>query len=93
METKLQGAFAKIYLKGLTIRKDSYEGPGNYWEADEINHNSNACLYLATSSFWGIGLRSVLGCEIVNCRIENIRHGLNIEYASDNTIMTLPHGS
>ncbi len=116
---KLQGAFARIYLKGLTIFKDSYEGPGNYWEADEINHNSDACLYLATSSYWGIGrqvkvngltlgtttdasswdaaqwvqraaggigLRSVLDCEIVNCRIENIRHGLNIEYASDNTI-------
>lgn len=116
---KLQGAFAKIYLKGLTILKDSYEGPENYWEADEINHNSSACLYLATSSFWGvgrqvkvnnltlgtttdtsswsaaqwvqraaggIGLRSILDCEIVNCRIENIRHGLNIEYASDNTI-------
>jgi hypothetical protein len=28
----------------------------------------------------------VLDCEIVNCRIENIRHGLVIEYASDNTI-------
>jgi hypothetical protein len=34
----------------------------------------------------GIGLRSVLDCEIVNCRIENIRHGLAIEYPSDNTI-------
>lgn len=116
---KLQGAFAKVYLKGLTLLKDSYEGPGDYWEADEINHNSKACLYLASSPYYGvgrevkvnsltvattldasswtaaqwveraaagIGLRSVLDCEIVNCRIENIRHGLSIEYASDNTV-------
>jgi hypothetical protein len=52
---KLEGAFARIYLKGLTIRKDSYVGEGNYWEADTINHNSDACLYLASSSFWGNG--------------------------------------
>ncbi len=52
---KLEGAFAKVYLKGFTIRKDSYGGAGNYWEADAINHNSDACLYLASSSFWGNG--------------------------------------
>ena len=108
-----------IFNDWLTILKDNYEGSDNYWEADEINHNSDACLYLASSSFWGlgrqvkingltlgttadssawnaadwverasggIGLRSVLDCEIVNCRIANIRHGLTIEYASDNTI-------
>ena len=54
---KLEGAFEKIYLKDFTILKDSYQGPGNYWEADEINHNSDACLYLASSSFWGPGSR------------------------------------
>jgi len=116
---KLQGAFEKIHLKNLTIRKDSYEGSGNYWEADEINHNSGACVYLATGSFWGlgrqvilngltakttedasswsaadwvekgadgIGLRSVTDCEIVGCHIENIHHGMLIEYDSDNAI-------
>jgi hypothetical protein len=115
---KLQGAFEKIYLKGLTLLKDSYEGSGNYWEADSINHNSDACLYLASDSFWGngsqvkvnglwvgttkdasawtaddwveksaagISLRSATSCEIVNCHIENISFGLNIEYASDHT--------
>ena len=115
---RLEGAFEKIYLKDLTMLKESYDGPGNYWEADEINHNSDACLYLASSSFWGSGsrvkvnglhvgtttdasawtaddwvqksaagisLRSVTDCEIVNCHIENISFGLNIEYASDHT--------
>jgi len=33
----------------------------------------------------GISLRSVEEVEIVNCKIENVRHGLAIEYASDNT--------
>jgi hypothetical protein len=80
---KLEGAFRKIYLKGLTLLKDSYQGDGRYWEAEDINHNSNACLYLASSSFWGKGsqvkaLRSVSHCEIVNCRIENISFGLSI---------------
>jgi hypothetical protein len=116
---KLEGAFEKIYLKHLTLLKDSYEGPGTYWEANAINYNSNACLYLASSDYWGMGsyvkvngltvgttvdatdwttadwvaksaagisLRSVTHAEIVNCRIENISFGLNIEYASDHTV-------
>lgn len=121
---RLEGAFARIHLKGLTLRKDSYEGDGNYWEVDAINHNSDACLYLASSSFWGngslvkvsgleisttadasgwsdedwqeraavgIGLRSVTHCEVVNCHIENVSFGLNIEYASDYTIAVNNH--
>ncbi len=115
----MTGAFEKIYLKDLTLLKDSYDGSADYWEADDINHNTNACLYLGTDTFWGrgsqvkvngltigtttdtsawtaadwiqkaatgISLRTVTHCEIVNCRIENVRHGLAIEYASDNTI-------
>lgn len=115
---KLNGAFEKIYLKGLTILKESYEGDGDYWDAEAINYNTGACIYLGSSNFWGkgkyvklygltvktaentsgwsagdwveksasgISLRSVEYVEIVNCRIENIRHGIAIEYASDNT--------
>ena len=29
----------------------------NYWEADDINNASNACLYLGSNSFWGAGSR------------------------------------
>jgi len=118
-QIKMAGAFEKIYLKDLTILKDSYDLSPDYWAADDITHNTSACLYLGTDTFWGrgrqvkvngltvgtttdtsgwtaadwiqkaaggISLRSVTHCEIVNCRIENIRHGLAIEYASDNTI-------
>jgi parallel beta-helix repeat protein len=114
---KLEGAFEKIYLKGLVIIKDSYTGDGNYWEVDALNRNSNACLYLGSSEFWGkgrrvklngitvkttnntskwtandwvqksasgISLRSVEYVEVVNCQIENVKHGLLIEYFSDN---------
>ncbi len=52
---RLEGAFAKLYLKNITISKDSYEGEDDYWEVDAINHNSNACVYLASSDFWGRG--------------------------------------
>ncbi|MBN2273950.1 MAG: right-handed parallel beta-helix repeat-containing protein [Bacteroidales bacterium] len=113
---KLEGAFEKVFLKSMTIIKDSYEGNENYWEADEINHNTNACLYLGSSDFWGKGsqvklygltikttrdasawiasdwieksasgivLRSAEKVEIVNCTVENVRHGIIIEYFSD----------
>lgn len=115
---KIEGAFAKLYLKNLVIIKDSYEGDENYWEAEAITHNSNSCLYLASSSFWGkgsevkingltlkttedisswsaddwvtraasgLGLRSVEYVEVVNCTIENIRHGIAVEYFSDHS--------
>ncbi|MDF1546985.1 MAG: right-handed parallel beta-helix repeat-containing protein [Bacteroidales bacterium] len=52
---KVTGAFEKFYLKGLTIKKDSYQGIESYWLADDINHNTNACLYLGSSDFWGKG--------------------------------------
>jgi len=52
---KVTGAFEKFYLKGLTIKKDSYQGATDYWLADDINHNTDACLYLGSSDFWGNG--------------------------------------
>ena len=52
---KLNGAFEKIYLKGLTILKESYKGEGNYWEAEEINYNTGSCIYLGSGDFWGKG--------------------------------------
>ncbi len=115
---KIEGAFENIYLKGLTFLKESYEGEGNYWEAESINRNNGSCIYFCSSDFWGrgshvklydltvktaenitdwaaedwveksasgISLRSVEHVEIVNCKIENIRHGIVIEYNSDNT--------
>lgn len=118
-QIKMVGAFEKIYLKHLTILKSSYDGADDYWTADDITHNTDACLYLGTDTFWGrgsqvkvnglvlgtttdtsswtaadwiekaaggISLRTVTDCEIVNCHIENVRHGLAIEYASDGTI-------
>lgn len=115
---KIIGAFKNIYLKDLTIIKESYDGALNYWEAEEINRNSGSCLYLASNDFWGkgsyakikgltlkttnnvslwtkddwvqksasgIGLRSVENIEIIDCKIENIRHGITIEYNSDHS--------
>jgi hypothetical protein len=117
-QIKFVGAFKNIYLKDLTVIKDSYLGDGNYWDTENINRNVGNCLYFASSSFWGkgsdikingvtvktsenttswsandwvqkaaggIGLRSVLNTEIVNCTIENIRHGITIDYHSDFT--------
>ena len=116
---KIMGAFENLFLKGLTILKESFVGESNYWEAEEINYNTSSCLYLGSNDFWGkgkniklygltvktaentaswtadewvqksasgISLRSVEYVEIVNCKIENIRHGIAIEYASDNTV-------
>jgi len=52
---KAEGAFGKLYLKNLTIRKDSYVGSANYWQADDITHNTKACLYFGSDNFWGKG--------------------------------------
>lgn len=115
-QIKFVGTFKYIYLKDLSVIKESYEGEGNYWDTDAINNNVSNCVYFSSSSFWGngcdiklngltvktaenttswtaedwvrkaaggIGLRTVLRAEIVNCTIENIRHGLMIEYHSD----------
>lgn len=117
-QIKFVGAFKNVYLKDLTVIKESYQGGGNYWDDEAINRNVSSCVYFASSSFWGkgsdiringftvktaentsswtasdwvqkaaggIGLRSVLNAEIVNCTIENIRHGINIDYHSDYT--------
>ncbi|MEJ2055955.1 MAG: hypothetical protein P8X42_18740 [Calditrichaceae bacterium] len=113
---RITGAFQNIYLKNLTILKESYQGDGNYWNTEVLNRNTSACVYFGSSSFWGkgshiklygltvktsentsgwsdadwvekaasgISLRSVEHTEIVNCTIENIRHGIAIEYHSD----------
>ena len=50
---RMEGAFARVYLNNVTIRKDSYSGDENYWEADAINRNSDACVYLRADDFWG----------------------------------------
>ncbi len=52
---KANGAFKNFYLKNLIIKKDSYQGNANYWEADDITHNTDACLYLGSNGFWGKG--------------------------------------
>jgi parallel beta-helix repeat protein len=54
-QIKMEGAFKNIYLKNLTIIKDSYIGDENYWEADDVTRNSDACLYLGSNDFWGKG--------------------------------------
>ena len=74
---RLEGAFAKVYLKKVTISKESYIGTENFWEADVINRNNNACVYLASSDFWGKGsdiklkdltLRTVLNSDPIRPR-------------------------
>ena len=115
---RCEGTFKNIYLKNLTILKESYQGDENYWQAEVINRNSSSCLYFVSSLFWGegshvklngltvktaedisgwsatdwveraasgISLRSVEHVEIVNCTIENVRHGTAIEYHSDHS--------
>jgi hypothetical protein len=116
---RIEGAFEKIYLKNLTVLKESYQGDENYWEVEVLNRNNNSCVYLCSSSFWGkgsrvklnglrvktaentsswtaadwveksasgINLRSVQNVEIINCTIENVKHGLCIEYFSDHSV-------
>lgn len=116
---RMNGAFKNVYLKNLTILKESFEGEGNYWEDEAINRNTSACIYLGSNDFWGkgshvklkglsiktaentgswtaadwveksaggISLRSVENVEIIGCTIENIRHGIAIEYHSDHSI-------
>lgn len=51
----LNGAFKNIYFKGITVDKSSYQGTENYWESESITRNSDACVYLGSSSFWGKG--------------------------------------
>lgn len=117
-QIKVLGAFKNIYMKGLTVIKESYEGEGNYWDAEAINSSVSSCVYFSSKSFsgnssniklngftvktaentsswtaddWvqkaasGIGLRSVLNAEIVNCSVENVRHGITIDFNSDNS--------
>lgn len=52
---KFNGAFKNIYFKNITVRKDSYQGEGNYWDSEVINYNTTACIYLGTNSFYGQG--------------------------------------
>jgi len=52
---RIEGAFAKVFLKNIVIAKDSYNGAQNYWEADAVTRNSNACVYLRSDDFWGAG--------------------------------------
>jgi hypothetical protein len=54
-QIRFEGAFEKIYLKNLTVIKESYTGPENYWEVDDLNRNSSSCVILTSSDFWGIG--------------------------------------
>jgi parallel beta-helix repeat protein len=116
---RIEGAFENVYLKNLTVIKQSYRGLDNYWQAEVLNRNNGSCIYLASSSFWGegktvklngltiktaenasswaaadwversasgISLRSVKNVEIVNCVIENVRHGISFDYFSDNSV-------
>ena len=115
---RCEGTFENIYLKNLTILKESYQGDEEYWQAEVINRNSSSCIYFVSSLFWGegshiklngltvktaentagwraadwvekaasgISLRSVKHVEIVNCTLENVRHGMAIEYHSDHS--------
>ncbi|MBN1117343.1 MAG: right-handed parallel beta-helix repeat-containing protein [Bacteroidales bacterium] len=117
-QIKFTGAFKNIYLKNLTIDKSSYERSKNFWEAEDINQNSKACLYLGSSDFWGncsnikvdnlklrtttevsgwttadwvekasdgIALRSAKNIEVVNCKVENVRHGITVDYNSEHS--------
>ena len=59
-QIKFVGAFRKIYLKDLTILKDSYEGADPYWDAVDINYNTGNCAYFGSSDFWGKGSEIVL---------------------------------
>jgi parallel beta-helix repeat protein len=118
-QLRMEGAFEKIYLKNITILKQSYRGVDAYWQAEALNRNDGSCIYLASSSFWGegrevkmngltvktaentsswsagdwveksasgISLRSAKKIEIVNCTIENVRHGISMDYFSDNSV-------
>ena len=86
---RLEGAFAKVYLKKVTISKESYIGTENFWEADVINRNNNACVYLASSDFWGKGsdiklkdltLRTVLNSDLWTADdwVEKSANGISI---------------
>ncbi len=55
---KLEGAFRNIYLRGLTVAEGQLnpKNPGeNYWESEAVTYNTDACLYLGSSDFYGDG--------------------------------------
>ncbi len=64
----LYGAFEKVRFEGLTIMKDAYQPPSdatteeeqNYWDAEAINRNSGANVYLGSNGFWGAGESVIL---------------------------------
>ncbi|MBN2426011.1 MAG: right-handed parallel beta-helix repeat-containing protein [Calditrichaceae bacterium] len=64
------GAGSQVKLNGLTV-KTAQDVSG--WDTTVWQERAAS----------GISLRSVKNAEIVNCYIENIRFGINIEYHSD----------
>ena len=52
---KIIGAFKNVYLKNFKIIKDSFEGDGNYWEAEVLNKNATGSMIHLSSGYWGDG--------------------------------------
>ncbi len=66
------GKGSNVKINGLKIR--TTEDASSWTAADWVKKSAT-----------GISLRSAENIEIVNCNIENIRHGITIEYFSDNS--------
>ena len=54
-QISLRGAFQKVYFKEITVDKSSYQGEGNYWEANPINRSTKNVVNLQTIGFYGKG--------------------------------------
>jgi hypothetical protein len=67
------GEGSRVKLNGLKVK--TAENTSSWSAADWVEKSAS-----------GISLRSVKNVEVVNCVIENIRHGICIEYFSDNSI-------
>ena len=75
----------------LALRSNDFWGKGSYVKANGLVIRTAEDISSWTAQNWvdksatGISLRSAEYIEIINCDIENVRHGITIEYFSDNS--------
>lgn len=75
----------------LALRTGTFRGKGSFVKVNGLKIRTTEDITAWTAADWveksatGISLRNVENIEIVNCDIENISHGILVEYFSDYT--------
>lgn len=75
----------------LYLASNNFWGKGSYAKINDLTLKTTNDASAWTKNDWvqksasGIGLRSVEHIEILNCEIDNIRHGITIEYYSNHS--------